>query len=235
MKGSPNSGVTPPSSGSKRRTVRLGVMKTDAHVDLSLPERELKKLSKWNDMEVDGPRKKATPSKYTSDEEVEEPSLSSEVKIANGEGRGAQNSTPPQASTTNSSSRPNSHKKQKESADASSSSGGKRKYTYRPYLHDDDKWYEMFDRLKKHLRERNCKKFPERIFGDRELADWVQKQRQDKMKDFLSKEHFRLLDALGFLWLTEYQRKFEDASKEDRWMMQYRELVKFYKEFGHTR
>ena len=88
----------------------------------------------------------------------------------------------------------------------------------------DERWEEMFRKLKEFQMEHDHCNVPERYKKHPKLGVWVNRQRMAKAEDKLIPERERRLEGLGFVWST---------SKDERWEEMFRELKEFKKEHGH--
>jgi Helicase associated domain len=93
----------------------------------------------------------------------------------------------------------------------------------------EDKWNERFHSLVKYREEHGHCLVPHHWVGDRQLAQWVKRQRyQFKLKgegkhSTLSDERMEILNTIGFVW----------SRHTARWEERYRELVDFARRYGH--
>jgi hypothetical protein len=93
----------------------------------------------------------------------------------------------------------------------------------------EDKWNERFHALVKYREGHGHCLVPHHWVGDRQLAQWVKRQRyQFKLKSegkhsTLSDERMNILNTIGFVW----------SRHTARWEERYRELVDFACRHGH--
>ncbi len=90
----------------------------------------------------------------------------------------------------------------------------------------EEKWSEMYNRLKRYHAEHGNVDVPDRFRDDTKLAAWVTTQRLMRKKAMLPDERVRLLDELGFTWQQRVRESWEDS---------YHKLIEFKAKHGHCR
>jgi hypothetical protein len=87
-----------------------------------------------------------------------------------------------------------------------------------------DRWEQGFAALSKfRRRKRHCRPLRDHLEGKFKLGQWVATQRY--LKDDLSVERKKRLDAIGFVWNW----------RDDRWEQGFAALLKFKRREGHCR
>jgi superfamily II DNA or RNA helicase len=88
----------------------------------------------------------------------------------------------------------------------------------------DVKWREKYEDLKQYHAEHGNSDVPNRKEGDRTLASWVMRQREQRKKDGLTDEQISLLDEVGFTWQHRDRESWDDRLAE---------VIAFKEKYGH--
>jgi hypothetical protein len=93
-----------------------------------------------------------------------------------------------------------------------------------PRRADSDSWAEMVAALKEYKDRHGDCRVPQRWMGNRQLADWVARQRADRKQRRISPEREQALDSLGFDW----------DPIVSRWETMFEQLLEYKKKHGNT-
>ena len=93
------------------------------------------------------------------------------------------------------------------------------------------RWEEMYSRLRSYLEKNGNCRVPSKWPEDKRLANWVQKQREQKAQEKLSDGRVSKLEALNFEWSPGSSGS---RSPQDAWQVMYEQLREFYGVHGHT-
>ncbi|HEY8934092.1 MAG TPA: helicase associated domain-containing protein [Cyclobacteriaceae bacterium] len=92
----------------------------------------------------------------------------------------------------------------------------------------DIKWQSKYQELAAFKKKYGHVKVPQYFKENKELGDWVSKQRRSQTVGKLSDQRTNKLNDLGFLWKEDIERMREEA-----WENRYNELVRYKKSHGH--
>jgi hypothetical protein len=101
-------------------------------------------------------------------------------------------------------------------------------FEWEPFL---ARWEEMYSRLRSYLEKNGNCRVPSKWPEDKRLANWVQKQREQKAQGKLSVGRVSKLEALNFEWSPGSSGS---RSPQDAWQVMYEQLREFYGVHGHT-
>lgn len=96
----------------------------------------------------------------------------------------------------------------------------------------DRHWNEMLCKLKKYKLENGNTIVPH-YYKDRELGNWVIRQRGWYKKDLLRQDRIEKLDEVGFVWMILDRGEIDTSRYEDQWTEKYEQLKIFREEHGH--
>jgi hypothetical protein len=90
---------------------------------------------------------------------------------------------------------------------------------------DDQKWNEMFEKLKAYKHKRGDCLVPKRYNKDRALGRWVMMQRTERKADILAAEREQKLDSIGFVWEVR-------PDPDDQWNIMFDKLKAYKQKHG---